>query len=650
MHRWVLAVCAALALGVVSLLAAGPAYAETFVPNDLTDDVDRNVGNGVCRARALDIFSCTLRAAIQEANARPGRDTILLNAGTYTLDIGGSNEDAAATGDLDITDDLTIDGCDNLVGNCQIVARHGDRIFDIRPGVNVNLIGVTLSGGRAFEGALIRNQGTLAIRNSDLRNGIATLSGGAITQGNGSLYMENSIVRDNSAAADGGGIFMTSNGSGSVTLLNVTVTTNSSSARGGGIDILGGSANLTNVTVDRNSAQDEGGGVMVRNGSLAMKNTIVASNSAPAGANCRTGGAGAITSAGHNLESVRFFPLSCPFNTGLGDIIGGDPRLGDLVSAGGSIRVPTRSLLGGSAAIEAGDNVGCPATDQRGVARPQDGNGDGIFVCDIGAFEFQRPVGSVGTFALNPRNAVVKPGERLASAFTWTSPGNWHDLATLDLRVCGASDSLIWVRWDEKPNTFGLVDQTGKRTGPQVGPGSATTLETAGAILHLAQTTAVGSGPTGPSVTLTLSLSFKPAAAGRTCDVEVLGADDQGAVQGFERAGTLRVGGDAAADGQANDPNRDKEERLTEEERRQLERTNTGSEEDERVEGDVLAVSCDRSPPEVLIGNRDGRVTLRLLREAARRCGEVRPGQYLTSGDAEKQHELLYDVSDFAVR
>ena len=32
---------------------------------------------------------------------------------------------------------------------------------------------------------------------------------------------------------------------------------------------------------------------------------------------------------------------------------------------------------------------GSPATDQRGVARPQDGNGDSIAVNDIGAFEVQ---------------------------------------------------------------------------------------------------------------------------------------------------------------------------------------------------------------------------------------------------------------------
>jgi hypothetical protein len=41
-----------------------------------------------------------------------------------------------------------------------------------------------------------------------------------------------------------------------------------------------------------------------------------------------------------------------------------------------------------SAAIEAADQPGCPATDQRGVARPFDGDDDGLAVCDSGAYEF----------------------------------------------------------------------------------------------------------------------------------------------------------------------------------------------------------------------------------------------------------------------
>jgi hypothetical protein len=45
----------------------------------------------------------------------------------------------------------------------------------------------------------------------------------------------------------------------------------------------------------------------------------------------------------------------------------------------------------GSPAIDAGDNAACPPTDRRGMPRPQDGNGDAVVVCDLGAYEAPRP-------------------------------------------------------------------------------------------------------------------------------------------------------------------------------------------------------------------------------------------------------------------
>lgn len=76
------------------------------------------------------------------------------------------------------------------------------------------------------------------------------------------------------------------------------------------------------------------------------------------------------------------------FNTLLTDVA--DPKLGPLADNGGPTL--TMALLPGSPAIDAGSAVGAPATDQRGVARPQ---GPGV---DIGAFELQQYQQSIPVF------------------------------------------------------------------------------------------------------------------------------------------------------------------------------------------------------------------------------------------------------------
>ena len=161
--------------------------------------------------------------------------------------------------------------------------------------------------------------------------------------------------------------------------MDSTVSGNSAGSMGGGItNKHGGEMDLYNTTVSENSAPN-GGGIHSYAGTTSLKNTIVANN--PSDSDCYNQGGNALLSNGHNLDSDG----TCNLDPAKDDLPGTDPRLGPLQDNGGSTL--THALLFGTPAIDAGDNSGCPATDQRGFVRPMDGDGDGTATCDIGAFE-----------------------------------------------------------------------------------------------------------------------------------------------------------------------------------------------------------------------------------------------------------------------
>jgi hypothetical protein len=123
-------------------------------------------------------------------------------------------------------------------------------------------------------------------------------------------------------------------------------------------------------------------------GSFTVKNAIIAQGLL----DLATGASGPdvsgdFLSLGHNL--VGDPTGGSGFSAG-GDQVGApqdplDARLGPLANNGGPTQ--THALLPGSPAIDRGDNTGGSAADQRGVARPRDGDGNGSRVADIGAFE-----------------------------------------------------------------------------------------------------------------------------------------------------------------------------------------------------------------------------------------------------------------------
>ena len=290
----------------------------------------------------------SLRACIIWANGNPGVDTLNVPAGTYTLTIAGTGENAAATGDLDITDGIVING---KAGTATIIdANSIDRVFEVLD------VSATFSN--------------LTIRNGNVVGG----GGGIAVSAAGSATLSTSTFSGNTASTDGGGI----SAAGTLVLTNATVSGNTAN-QGGGINCQG-PCTLTNVTVTDNTAPSNGGGVRQRtgSGSITFLNTIVASNISGGNVDC-DGNFASLFSNGNNLSS----DASCDFSSA-GDQQNTDPLLGPLQNNGGPTF--THDLLVGSTAIEGGTNTGCPATDQRGTARP-----DGA-LCDIGAVEGIAPV------------------------------------------------------------------------------------------------------------------------------------------------------------------------------------------------------------------------------------------------------------------
>src|SRR5688500_14440519 len=135
------------ALLLLAALHALPAAAGSFTVNSEADVPDDGIGDGECHAELGLPGVCTLRAAIQEANANPGADQIWLTAGqVYTLTRAGQDA-TASNGDLDIHDDVQV--LFFASGVRPVVDADGlERAFEVHEG-NVTLLGFDITGGDA---------------------------------------------------------------------------------------------------------------------------------------------------------------------------------------------------------------------------------------------------------------------------------------------------------------------------------------------------------------------------------------------------------------------------------------------------------------------------------------------------------------------
>ncbi len=183
-----------------------------------------------------------------------------------------------------------------------------------------------------------------------------------------------------------------------------------------------------------------------------------------AGPDCNTPG---VSSGGANLDTDG----TC-FGAGGTDATVASLLLGPLTDNGGL--APTHLPQAGSPAIDVDPAATCPTTDQRGAARAQDGDGDGIIACDAGAVEVAAttapppvPDGATWDFAtdlLAAPPATNPTGDGDGNVGVWSylsSPSLGADASTYaplpDYRApaCDTSGRIDW--YDAAGETWLLV-------------------------------------------------------------------------------------------------------------------------------------------------------------------------------------------------
>jgi CSLREA domain-containing protein len=428
-----------LALGLVFVLIS-PSHALDFLVNSTADVADASPGDGFCNPVNALPQTCTLRAAIMEANALGGAHNIALPSGVYVLDNLGAGEDQAVTGDLDIyAEILIINGTDNrplISGNAT------DRIFDVHAGGELSLDNIDLAGGRANEpgtvrGAAVnvRDDASLLLQRSQVSLNLANQGGAIYSDGSvrivESELFQNAIVAEELLPefSDGAAIFnrgiliverSTLRGNGRLPGFEAPLSTVEYAIHSRRGFVANPAVLVGNSTIydNTNGVFSDGVPTFITHSTLVDNNqlglrflrdldalgevqlTVVQSVIHGHNSDCN-----GLSSAEDEFDLAFNINASsdesCGF-TGFNDFQNiANPFFGGLADHGG----PTLTLMprsSGPLVDPIGGDCGTLSEDQRDRPRPVDGDDIGGAICDIGAVEFDPltdPVFTDGLFS-----------------------------------------------------------------------------------------------------------------------------------------------------------------------------------------------------------------------------------------------------------
>ena len=232
------------------------ANAATYVVNDAGDRNDANLANPAC----ADAFGlCTLRAAVEQANATPTSTyhVILLQSGQpYDLTLVGAGEDDAVTGDLDVKTNLAV----WVLGgaSAEVRGQRADRVFDVHPGGYLYLYRVDPTGGSVSDrgGAIRVRDGLLFVRESRVASSNAS-NGGCISLDDGSKGWVYASTITKCRAGAGGGLWASAS---QLTVQTRSVVYGNSANAGGGIAAEYSRVGVYDTFVEQNLSNVKSGG------------------------------------------------------------------------------------------------------------------------------------------------------------------------------------------------------------------------------------------------------------------------------------------------------------------------------------------------------------------------------------------------------
>lgn len=250
----------------------------------------------------------SLREAILQANAASQEEVVInldiagMPTETYTLSIGASGMDDAASGDLNITSgaSVVIRGADD--GSTAIDFRSGSsRVFHIESQSHrVEIEDLTLRGAVLGEGGgAILNQGFLELDDVVVELSSSDTSGGGLAN-LGTATVVDSVFDQNTASSSAGGAILNA---GTLTVANSSLTTNTADLDGGAILNTGGFAAIETSTLSGNMATGDGGAIAVSGGNVSVNFSQISSNTATNGGGVLVEGAGSLFLDSSTLNS-----------------------------------------------------------------------------------------------------------------------------------------------------------------------------------------------------------------------------------------------------------------------------------------------------------------------------------------------------------